>query len=200
MPRIIEGLLASTLVLLGANQAHAQATIRLGGTGDATVQTLDSDVQADTEEVAWRGGRYYGFGRYYGRGYVGYRRFYYRPYAYWPYYAYRPYRYFYPAYFGGASYYYNVPTYGVYANPSAAVVTTQPPATTPSTSGYGQAPNLTSGVTPERMPPPLNKVKREGNDPAQTAPMPIPERLPPPTIRKKTTTVPLEGRVVSAAS
>lgn len=194
MSRLSWALTASTLLFLGANRSHAQATIRLGGADDATVQTLDFDGQADTQEVAWRGGhyrggfygggRYYGYGRYYGwRGYAGYRPFYYRPYAYWPYYAYRPYR-----YYGSASYYYNVPAYA--------------PTMTLTTNSYSQAPITPNGLTPERMPPPSSKVKRDDSyrfdaNPAQTAPMPIPEKLPAPKIRQKAATVPLEGRLVS---
>lgn len=219
MSRLKWALMASVLLLLGANQAGAQATIRLGGTGDATVQSLDTDVQADTEEIAWRGGRYYGGGRYHGygrsygwRGYAGYRPFYYRPYAYWPYYAYRYYGYgyyapgnYYPAYYGSSSYYYNVPISGVYANPCVAQVVTPPTTTTLTTSSYSQAPIFPNGLTPERMPPPSSKVKRDDTyrhdrNPAQTMPMPILEKLPAPTIRHKTATVPLEGRLVSLPS
>jgi hypothetical protein len=97
MQRFNWAALAIALILAGTSVSQAQDTIRLGGTEDATVQSLVFDGQADTEQVYWRGGGFYR------RPYVGFYRPYYRPYAFRPYFAYRPF-YGYRAYAFASSY------------------------------------------------------------------------------------------------
>jgi len=60
--------LAATLVLIGTNKSQGNDTMRLGGTGDAELQSLDFDDLEDTQEIAYRGGGGGG-----GRGWSGSR-------------------------------------------------------------------------------------------------------------------------------
>src|SRR5438105_588486 len=88
MNRLACTALTAALAWSMTGSAKAQDTIRLGGTGDAQVQDLLFDGQADIEQVYYRAGGYRG----HVGGHVAYRSFAYRPYAYRPY-AYRPYAY-----------------------------------------------------------------------------------------------------------
>src|SRR5262245_24661886 len=67
--------LAAVMLLASTSIANAQETTLLGGTGEATVQSLLFDGRADTEQVyyrGWGGHRGWGWGGYRGWG-VGYR-------------------------------------------------------------------------------------------------------------------------------
>jgi hypothetical protein len=208
--------LAAALVLAGTGKSQAQDTIRLGGTGDATVQSLVFDGQADTEQVYWRGGVrggvYWRGGGY--RPYAGfYRPYVYRPFAYRPYYAFRPYfayrpyaySYYTPGYYYAPSYYgsydYPPPAYGYYVNPISANIPAMPNAVVLGSSSYSQGPIFQTQAPPQGrtlLPPPRNDDGTFQYDGGPNVPMPVPaDDGTTPTFRQKRPTVPLDGKLVS---
>jgi hypothetical protein len=203
---------AAAFLLLAAQSAKAQDTIRLGGTGDAKVQNLLDDGQSDIEQVYYRGGyrgwgggyRGWGGNRGWGYGGWGYRGWGYAGWGYRPWLAYRPFyrpywyasSYYAPSYY--PSYYYGQPAYSYYNNPCAGDNAEMPPATVlGSTSSYAQRPVI------EKMPYPVTS-SRESSDgtfhydggPAYQTPLPVQNR-PAPAGPQKRPTVPLDGKLVS---
>jgi hypothetical protein len=207
--------LAVALMLAGTGKSQAQDTIRLGGTGDAAVQSLEFDGQADTEQVYWRGGGYRGgyrggfyrggfYGGYRGGYYGGYRGGFYRPYIYRPYFAYRPfyrpfgygygYGYYSPSYSYAPSYDYGSPAYSYYVNPCATDAPNIPNATVLGSSSYAQGPVF---QTPSKSSPEYgNGTYPYDGGPGQPMPLPAADG-PAPTFQQKRPTVPLDGKQVS---
>jgi hypothetical protein len=221
--RYLNWVFVASFVLAGTGKLTAQDTVRLGGTGDATVQSLVFDGQAETESVYWRGWGYRSWGyRPYGGFYrpYAYRPYFYRPYAYRPYfygYGYRPY-YAYASSYGYAPYasayyapsYYYVPSYSApvysdYLNPCTAEEPAMPNAVVLGSSSYTRGPIF---PTPPRAPAMIQRptVRADSNDgtypydggPSQ--PMPLPGQDGAPALDKKRPTVPLDGTLVSIPS
>jgi hypothetical protein len=210
MQRIGWTALAAALVMVGSSKLQAQDTLRLGGTGDAKVQTLEFDGQADTDQVYWRGG-YRGWGRPYAGFYrpwsyrpFVYRPFVYRPWVYRPYYAYRPYYYSSPYAYYTPSYYYSAPAYSYYyADPCGTDTPSMPKAVVLGSSSYAQAPIFqtpSQSQSPRPIAPPQSGdgTFRYDGGPGQPMPLPGPEG-PAPTNQKRPT-LPLDGKLVSIPS
>jgi hypothetical protein len=214
--------LAAALVLAAGAKVSAQDTVRLVGTGDATVQSLLFDGQADTEPVYYRGWRgYHGWGGYRGWGYGGwghrgwgyagfYRPYIYRPFVYRPYYGYRAFYGYAPYFYGYTPYAYNYyspsyyapPVYSYYVNPYAADIPVLPGAVVLGTSSYGQRSVFqtfpkTPQVDLQPLLPPQSGAGTYHYDggPSQLTPLPSQDGVP--ALEPKRPTVPLDGRLVS---
>lgn len=207
MRRIGWTALAAALLLTWAGKAQAQDTIRLGGTGDAKVQSLVYDGQANTELThwgGWRGGHWghWGYHAHFYRPWVGYRPYWgyrpyyaygYRPYAYWPRY--------YSSYYA-PSYYYYPPTTSCYVEPISIDPQTAPTGVVLGSSSYAQPPVIARPANSPilRLPPPARDDGTYPYDggPVRPMPMPGPDEAAP--MQQKRPTVPLDGKLVSLPS
>jgi hypothetical protein len=203
--RYLSWAFVTSLVLTGAGKLAAEETVPLSGTGDATLQSLVFDGQADTDAVYWRGWGYRGWGY---RPYGFWRPFAFRPYFYRPF-AYRPYFYGYPAYasYYAPSYYvpsYAAPVYSYYVDPCSADVPSMPDAVVLGSSSQARGPIF---QTPSRKPaqttrpptpPGIDDTYTYDGGPSQ--PLPLPGQDAAPTFDKQRPTVPLSGTLVSIPS
>jgi len=217
MQRFSWAALAAVMVLAITSISNAQETTLLGGTGEASVQSLLFDGRADTEQVfyrGWGGYRGWGWGGWGWRGwgyrpwgwYAGYRPFF----GYRSYYGYAPYLYSYytPSYYYAPSYYaapaYSYPDYSYYVNPCSVDTPSMPNAVVLGSSSYVQ-PSVFQ--TPAKKPavalrPPVARPSDDGTyfyDGGPAQPMPLPGQDSAPAIEKRPS-VPLEGRLVSIPS
>jgi len=223
MQRLLwSSLAAMAAVGFTAGMARAQDadTIRLGGTGDAKVQSLVYDGDADTENVLW-GRRWGGYGGFY-RGGFGYRPFvyrsfyrpFYRPFAYRPFF--RPfyarrfvgygypyasyYGYGYGGYGGGYGYYGGLDGCSYASNeivaPQPAVIGSNAYAQSPA---YQEPAPANNAYYNQPEPPSSNGTYQYDGGPNRALPMPVPD-APAPMFQPKRPALPLDGKLVSIPS